>query len=62
MDNYRKKDNYDREKKIRRVEKGNHKLDKHRKIIYNMTPSSKDDDVFDEYLDYAYENQKIKRR
>lgn len=62
MDNYRKKDNYDREKKIRRVEKGSHKLDKHRKIIYNMTPSNKDDDVFDEYLDYAYENQKIKRR
>jgi hypothetical protein len=53
---------YEREKKLRRVEKGTSKIDKHRKIIYNVAPSTKDDDVFDEYLDYAYVNQKQKRR
>jgi len=53
---------YEREKKLRRVEKGNSKIDKHRKIIYNVASLQKDDDVFDEYLDYAYVNQKIKRR
>ena len=53
---------YDREKKMRRVEKGTSKIDKHRKIIYNVASLPKDDDVFDELLDYAYANQKIKRR
>ena len=53
---------YEREKKLRRVEKGTSKIDKHRKIIYNVASLQKDDDVFDEYLDYAYANQKIKRR
>jgi hypothetical protein len=62
MDKNRRNDWYDREKKIRRVEKGTSKIDKHRKIIYNVAPSTKDDDVFDEYLDYAYVNQKQKRR
>jgi hypothetical protein len=62
MDKSRRNDWYDREKKIRRVEKGTSKIDKHRKIIYNVAPSTKDDDVFDEYLDYAYVNQKQKRR
>jgi hypothetical protein len=62
MDKNRRNDWYDREKKIRRVEKGTSRIDKHRKIIYNVAPSTKDDDVFDEYLDYAYVNQKQKRR
>jgi hypothetical protein len=62
MDKNRRNDWYDREKKIRRIEKGTSKIDKHRKIIYNVAPSTKDDDVFDEYLDYAYVNQKQKRR
>jgi hypothetical protein len=53
---------YEREKKLRRVEKGTSKIDKHRKIIYNVASLQKDDDVFDEYLDYAYANQKIKKR
>jgi len=53
---------YEREKKLRRVEKGTSKIDKHRKIIYNVASLQKDDDVFDELLDYAYANQKIKRR
>jgi hypothetical protein len=53
-------DSYDKEKRIHRVEKSKNKLDKHRKIIYNYA-SSKEDDAFDEYLDYAF-NNKIKRR
>ena len=53
---------YEREKKLRRVEKGTSKIDKHRKIIYNVASLQNDDDVFDELLDYAYDNQKNKRR
>ena len=44
---------YDREKKMRRVEKGTSKIDKHRKVIYNVASLEKDDDVFGELLDYA---------
>jgi hypothetical protein len=62
MEKFKKNDYNDREKKMRRVEKGTQKIDKHRKIIYNVASLQKDDDVFDEYLDYAYANQKIKRR
>ena len=63
MNKLKKNDGYyDREKKMRRVEKGTSKIDKHRKIIYNVASLQKDDDVFDEYLDYAYANQKIKKR
>jgi len=62
MNKTKKSDWYDREKKIRRVEKGTSKIDKHRKIIYNVASLQKDDDVFDELLDYAYANQKNKRR
>ena len=63
MNKLKKNDGYyDKEKKLRRVEKGTSKIDKHRKIIYNVASLQKDDDVFDEYLDYAYVNQKIKRR
>ena len=62
MNKTKKSDWYDREKKIRRVEKGTSKIDKHRKIIYNVASLQKDDDVFDEFLDYAYVNQKNKRR
>ena len=62
MNKTNKGDWYDREKKIRRVEKGTSKIDKHRKIIYNVASLKKDDDVFDEFLDYAYVNQKNKRR
>ena len=62
MDKFKKNDYNDREKKMRRVEKGTQKIDKHRKIIYNVASLQKDDDVFDELLDYAYANQKNKRR
>ena len=62
MDKFKKNDYNDREKKMRRVEKGTQKIDKHRKIIYNVASFNKDDDAFDEYLDYAYANQKIKKR
>ena len=62
MDKFKKNDYYDREKKMRRVEKGTQKIDKHRKIKYNVASFNKDDDAFDEYLDYAYANQKFKKR
>lgn len=62
MDKFKKNDYNDREKKMRRVEKGTQKIDKHRKIIYNVASFNKDDDAFDEYLDYAYANQKFKKR
>ena len=62
MDKFKKNDYYDREKKLCRVEKGTQKIDKHRKIIYNVASFNKDDDAFDEYLDYAYANQKFKKR
>lgn len=62
MEKFKKNDYYDREKKMRRVEKGTQKIDKHRKIIYNVASFNKDDDAFDEYLDYAYANQKFKKR
>jgi hypothetical protein len=62
MEKFKKNDYKDREKKMRRVEKGTQKIDKHRKIIYNVASFNKDDDAFDEYLDYAYANQKFKKR
>lgn len=62
MEKFKKNDYNDREKKMRRVEKGTRKIDKHRKIIYNVASFNKDDDAFDEYLDYAYANQKFKKR
>lgn len=40
-------------KRMRRVEKGSNKLDKHKKRIYNMATSlDLDDEAFDEYLDH----------
>ena len=54
-------DDFDKEDKIHRVKKVKSKLDKHRKFIYNYASFNKDDDAYDEILDYAF-NQKIKRR
>ena len=62
MEKFKKNDYNDREKKMRLVEKGTQKIDIHRKIIYNVASFNKDDDAFDEYLDYAYANQKFKKR
>lgn len=63
MSNTKKFEAFDREKKIHKVEKGKNKIDKHRKFIYNYASSENfEDDAFDEILDYAYNNQKIKRR
>lgn len=65
MDKSKRNDLNDREKRIHRVEKSKSKVDKHRKVIYNIASykSLKDeDDAFDEVLDYAYANQKNKRR
>jgi hypothetical protein len=56
---------WDREKKIHRVEKGSNKLDKHRHKIYNFIVSPDDyDDLEDENYGEVYEvgNVKHKRR
>lgn len=38
----------------KKIVKGNHKVDKHKKRVYNMATSLKPDDIaFDEYLDEA---------
>lgn len=54
----------DKEFKIHKVKKNKSKLDKHKKIIYNMASVKKTDldDDFDEMYDYAYTNGKIKQR
>ena len=54
----------DREPRIKLVEKGRHKVDKHRKIIYDMASTlSPDDEAFDEYLEHEQLQQtKNKRR
>ena len=63
MDKSKRTDFQEREKKIHRVEKTKSKIDKHRKVIYNIASfKDSEDDAFDEVLDYAYANQKIKRR
>ena len=56
---------WDREKKIHRVEKGSNKMDKHRNKIYNLISSPGDyDDLEDETYSEVYEgfNTKHKRR
>jgi len=62
MSTKRRFDDLDREVKIHRVKKDKSKLDKHRKIIYNYVSSKETDDTYDDILDYAYNNHKIKRR
>lgn len=53
----------DKEKRIKIVEKGKYKVDKHRKAIYNMASSCDDDDAFDEYIDNVNQTyDKFKRR
>lgn len=62
MDKSKRNDFQDREKRIHRVEKNKSKIDKYKKVIYNIASFKEEDDAFDEVLDYAYANQKIKRR
>lgn len=58
-----KSSDWDREKKVHRVEKGTNKAGKHRKSIYNMLSEEEDDFDSDEsdYLDYEEDNSQIQR-
>ena len=61
MGDTRRFDDYDREKKLQKIKSSKNKLDKHRKLIYNVVSSRIPDDTkFDELLEYNY--TKIKRR
>ena len=53
---------YDREKKVHRVEKTKSKVAKHKKFIYNMLSKENLDDEFDDLYDDTFFNTKIKRR
>lgn len=53
---------YDREKKVHRVEKQKSKVAKHKKFIYNMLSKENLDDEFDDLYDDTFFNTKIKRR
>lgn len=61
MGNTRRFDDYDREKRLQKIKSSKNKLDKHRKLIYNVVSSRKDDAEFDELLEYDTYT-KIKRR
>lgn len=58
-----KSSDWDREKKVHRVEKGTNKAGKHRKSIYNMLSEEEDDFDSDEsdYLDYEKDNSHTQR-
>jgi len=62
MSDTKQYENYDREKKLHRVEKQKSKVAKHRKYIYNMLTKDNLDDEFDQLYDDEYFNTKIKRR
>jgi hypothetical protein len=51
---------WDSNRKIRRVEKGTNKVDKHRKSIYNML-SEEDLESYDDELDSDTEESKVNR-
>ena len=61
MGDTRRFDDYDREKKLHKIKSSKNKLDKHRKLIYNVVSSRKDDAEFDDLLEYDTYT-KIKRR
>jgi hypothetical protein len=61
MGDTRRFDDLNREKRLHKVKSSKNKLDKHRKLIYNVVSSRKEGDTFDEFLEYdTY--KKIKRR
>jgi hypothetical protein len=59
-----KQSDWDREKKIHRVEKGSSKMDKHRNRIYNLIsrPDDYDDDLEDEIYSEVYDDSKTKHK
>lgn len=54
-------DDFDQEKKYNRLKNNKNKLDKHKKLIYNVVSTKNKDDTVDDYLDYG-NYTKIKRR
>jgi len=54
-------DDFDQEKKSNKIKNNKNKLDKHKKLIYNVVSSKNKDDTFDEFLEYE-KFIKIKRR
>ena len=61
-DTRRFNDDYGDGKRIKRVKKNKRIVDKYRKVIHNMNSFDENDDVFDEYLDYEYKQNKTKIR
>tara|TARA_R110000868_G_scaffold5523_2_gene33145 strand:+ start:544 stop:732 length:189 start_codon:yes stop_codon:yes gene_type:complete len=54
---------WNREKKIKKSEKGKRLDDKYRKLVYNVTTLDEDsDDAFDDYLYHEYVKNKTKIR
>lgn len=58
-----KQSDWDREKKIHRVEKGSSKVEKHRNRIYNLITNPDDyDDLEDEIYSEVYEVGSLKHK
>lgn len=56
-------DNWNKDKKIKKSEKGKRVVDKYRKIVHNMSTHDVDDEeAFDDYLEYEVRQNKIKLR
>jgi len=49
-------------RKMKKVKKNKRIIDKYRKVIHNMDSFDENDNVFDEYLDYEYKQNKTKLR
>lgn len=61
-DTRRFNDDYGDGKRIKRVKKNKRIVDKYRKVIHNMDSFDENDNVFDEYLDHEYKQNKTKIR
>jgi hypothetical protein len=61
-DTRRFNDDYGDGKRIRRVKKNKRIVDKYRKVIHNIDSFDENDNVFDEYLDHEYKQNKTKIR
>lgn len=61
-DTRRFNDDFGDGKRIKKVKKNKRIVDKYRRVIHNLESSGDDDNVFDEYLDYEYKQNKTKIR
>lgn len=61
-DTRRFNDDYGDGKRIKRVKKNKRIVDKYRKVIHNIDSFDENDNVFDEYLDHEYTQNKTKIR